>query len=165
MQLSVRALMGFMLVCAIVCQFWPDSARGPRAAYYLFVGLTICLGLTYLVGASIYHGMRRRRPDAREQSAAVLALVGVLPFAAIWLFAIVEPHAARHSSVVEVLTELLWFMGWSMYLPSMICLFVSCRLCFFPEENMGLVGLRILWIGVGLVVPVWICAYVLPHLG
>jgi hypothetical protein len=170
MQFGLRALLCTTTFVAISVAFRPDPSRGPETAHYLFTALTAVLGCSFLLTDAAWRLGRNResavaeRRFNSEQLALVLATCGTLPFAALWLFLLVEPYESKGAIVHQLLLG-LWYLELGIYLPAALSILASFPIYFEPRRNPPLFALRLMWAVALVAVPLFIYFFILPRLG
>lgn len=146
-----------------------DPQRGPKASYYLFVALTVCLVVSLFLGGSAWRNARNRDKLAdgprsfRETLACLLVAVSMVPFVAMWLFAMVEPYESTR--LVDVPVALLWHAAVYLYVPAALSLVGSFWLFTGASLNRPLMAIRLMWLVMTVFVPIVFYYFILPRLG
>jgi hypothetical protein len=169
MQFGIRTMLGLTTFAAIACAFWPDPNRGPVTAYYLFISLTILLACSFLLTDAAWSragkrkaagGNRRMNP---EMVALAMASAGMIPFAALWMFAVVEPYESSGRGIRNLLLG-LWYLALGSYVPAALAIPASF-IFFGARRNPPLLLLRLIWGCTCVAVPLFIYYLILPRLG
>jgi hypothetical protein len=100
----------------------------------------------------------------RERLALALAVCGMAPFFAVWLFGLVEPHESSGRLVSRIVRGLAYF-AFGTYFPATLCIIGSFKVFFGPGQNPPLMALRLIWGSMAIAVPLVLYFFILPGLG